>query len=256
MKSKILILCLVILLPFAVQAQKYKHKTEAEIAALTPAQRVDEWVNEQVYHLKFWYKDDHDRIIRKYLMPDGIKAMPRLAEIIDEYDPTRYPEDKGNRGERFESCVGMLSDIDNLVVRIRSAEDGRKAIDALERSVQKMRKAGYAQKLRSDNDGLLDRLLSAEGALKELRGINSADESIKDTLRLAYKIMLSDDDLLALSNFMTARYADYPGWSKKISFDEYTRFNEAGSPKGAETMRQPERFYEAYLEFKKAEEKR
>jgi len=33
---------------------------------------------------------------------DGTKALPRLIEIIDEYDPTRHGQKK--KGERFDAC--------------------------------------------------------------------------------------------------------------------------------------------------------
>jgi hypothetical protein len=87
MKSLILLLWLTSFTSFALPAQKYRHKSEAQIASLTPAQRVDEWVNELVYH-RFDLSDEHESIIEKYILQDGLKALPRMIEIIDEYDPT------------------------------------------------------------------------------------------------------------------------------------------------------------------------
>jgi hypothetical protein len=144
MKPTILLLCLICLASGVVQAQKYKHKSETEIAAMTPAQRVDEWVNEQVHH-RFDLSDDQGALIRKYVTLDGIKAMPRLIEIIDEYDPTKFREGKGKRGDRFDACSLMLGYIDDFGVRLRSAEEGRRSINALEQSIERMRKAGYGQ---------------------------------------------------------------------------------------------------------------
>jgi hypothetical protein len=47
-----------------------KHKSETEIINLTPAARVDEWVNEQVHH-RFDLDDDQSDLIRKYLLREG-----------------------------------------------------------------------------------------------------------------------------------------------------------------------------------------
>src|SRR5437867_11282840 len=122
----------------AVHAEKYKHKPESEIAAMTPAQRVDEWVNEQVLH-RFDLSDDHSDIIEKYILRDGLKALPRLIEIIDEYDPTRFSEGKGRKGERFDACWLMLNYIDERAVRLRRSEEGRRAMDAPERAINRKR---------------------------------------------------------------------------------------------------------------------
>src|SRR5436853_4693633 len=130
--------------PFVVHARPYKHKSETEIARMTPAQRVDEWVNEQVYH-RYDVLDRHRDLLRKYITRDGLAALPRMIEIMDEYDPTRFPEGKGRRGERFDACWLMLGYMDEFAVRLRGTEEGRRAMDALERAVERMRAAGYGQ---------------------------------------------------------------------------------------------------------------
>src|SRR5919199_3908979 len=111
---------------FVVPVQAYKHKSEAELAQMTPAQRVDEWVNEQVHH-RYDLEDDHEDVIKKYILRDGLAALPRMIEVMDEYDPTRFPEGKGRRGERFDACWLMLSYIDRRAVRLRGSEEGRRA---------------------------------------------------------------------------------------------------------------------------------
>ena len=50
--------------PFAAHA--YKHKSEAEIAQMTPAQRVDEYADEETYH-NFRFDDEQPALIRKYI---------------------------------------------------------------------------------------------------------------------------------------------------------------------------------------------
>ncbi len=110
------------------KADQQKHKSEAEIINMTPAPRVDEWVNEQVHH-RFDLDDDQSDLIQKYLLRDGTKALPRLIEIIDEYDPTRHGQKK--KGERFDACFLMLSYIDRQAVRLRGSEEGRLAMKSL-----------------------------------------------------------------------------------------------------------------------------
>jgi hypothetical protein len=232
-----------------IHAEKYKHKSEAEIVRMTPAQRVDEWVNEQVHH-RFDLDDDHADIIKKYILRDGLKALPRMIEIMDEYDPTRFPEGKGRRGERFDACWLMLGYLDRQAVRLRGSEEGRRAMDALERAINRMRAAGYGQKDQHEweQHGRFDLALLY---LEEAKGIGSADEAIRGTFRLKYKIVLSDAESLEFSNFMVANHPDYPSWSEKNFIKDYTQINEAGNPARIHTMKKPERFHQAYLEFKK-----
>lgn len=220
MKSIILLLCLISFAPFAIYAEKYKHKSEAEIKALTPAQRVDEWVNEQVHH-RFDVLDDQTELLRKYVTPDGLKALPRLIEIIDEYDPTRASGRRGHKGDRFDACWLMLGYIDDFAVRLRGSEEGKRATNALEQAVGRMRAAGYGQKDNSDAKQYVFEL--AEGKLKYANGINFTDEAIRDTFWVQHKIQMSDQELLEFSNFLIARDSTYPSWSERDFIKDFTR---------------------------------
>jgi len=235
--------------PFVAHAQKYKHKTEAEIAQMTPVQRVDEYANEEAHH-KYDTLDDYFILVDKYIRRDGLKAVPRITEIIDEYDPTRSSGKRGRKGERFDAAWMLLSDLDVHVVRLRASEEGRRAIDALERSVERMRAAGYGKK---DQDGWErhGRFESVVDRIKYAKGINRRDDSIRDTFRLEYKIILSDAELLEFSNFLVTNYPEYPSWSETNHFRDYTQLNKAGNPLWVYALKKPERYYEAYLEFKK-----
>jgi hypothetical protein len=249
MKKSILLLCLISFASLATHAAWYKHKSEADLVAMTPAQRVDEWVNEQVYH-RYDVLDEQRSLIRGYVTLDGIKAMPRLIEIIDEYDPTRFREGKGRRGERFDACVEMLGYIDNFGVRLRSAEDGKKAINALESAIERMRKAGYGQPDQHEweQHGRFDVAVSQ---LKDAKGINFTDRAVKETLRIVYKVTLTDAEMLELYNFLIVRFPDYPSWSNLKEVKDETQYNSAGYPLQFFILKTPERHYEAYLEFKK-----
>lgn len=235
--------------PFIIPVDRYKHKSEAEIASMTSAQRVDEYAEEQAHH-KYDVLDRHRDLLRKYITRDGLKALPRMIEIMDEYDPTRDSGKRRHKGESFDAMWMMLGYIDNDAVRLRGSEEGRRAIDALERAIQRMRAAGYGQP-DQDEWAKHGRFELATTYLEEDKGINSTDRAIKDTFRLEYKILLLDEELLEFSNFLAAHYPEYPGWSETNYFRDYTQINKAGFPLWVYTMKKPERFYEAYLEFKK-----
>ncbi len=228
---------------------KYKHKAEAEIAGMTPARRVDEWVEEHVHH-RYELDDDHADIIKKYILRDGLAALPRMIEIMDEYDPVRFREGQGRRGERFDACWEMLGYIDERAVRLRASGEGRRAMAALERAVARMRAAGYGRKDQHEwpQHG---RFELAATYLEEAQGSNSTDSAIRETFWVRHQIQMSDEELLAFSNFLVARDQTYPSWSGQDFIKDYTRINEAGNPFQRHVMKKPERFYEAYLEFKK-----
>src|SRR4051794_24309138 len=104
----LLILTLLFFGSFAFQVQAYKHKSEAEIARMTPAQRVDEYVKEFAH--RFDPFDLNSRIIEKYIHHDGLKALPRVIELINEYDPTQPGGESRDKGERYESGWSIVQD--------------------------------------------------------------------------------------------------------------------------------------------------
>ena len=228
---------------------RYKHKSEDQIARMTPAQRVDEYVNEDVHH-RFDVLDEQSELIFKYVRNDGMKGSTRIIEIMDEYDPTRFREGKGRRGERFDACVMLLSMIDGTVARLRASDEGRQAIAAIERGVERMRRAGY-----HDRDQVAfqqnSRFAYTSSRLQDKKEFNLRDRAIQDTFRLEYKILLSDGELLAFTEFMVASHPEYPGWSETNLIKDPTLKNEAGYPLQCLVLKEPARFHETYLEFKR-----
>lgn len=176
--------------------------------------------------------------------------MPRLTEIINEYDPTRFREGDGKRGERFDASVLMLGYIDAFGVRLRSSEEGKQAVDALGRALDRRRKAGYGQPDQHDWERH-ERFDEAASQFENAKGISFTDRAIKDTLRIKYNIKLSDVGMLEFVNFLTARYPNYPSWSKLENFVDETQRNSAGNPLQFLILKKPERYYEAYTDFKK-----
>ena len=248
MRLIIILLWLMNSAPWVLPAPEYQHKSEAEIARMTPAQRVDEWVNEQVHH-RYDLEDEHEDLIKKYILRDGLAALPRMIEIMDEYDPTRFREGKGRRGERFDACWLMLGYIDQSTVRLRASEEGRRAMASLERAINRMRAAGYGQRDQHEwpQHG---RFELAVTYLEEAKGVNHTDRAIMETFWIRRQVQMSDEELLAFSNFLVARDPTYPSWSEEEFVKDYTRVSEAGYPFQRHIMKKPERFYEAYQEFK------
>jgi hypothetical protein len=205
-------------------------------------------VNEQVHH-RYDLDDEHHALIKKYVLRDGLAALPRLVEIMEEYDPARFSEGRGRRGERFDACWQMLGYIEWQAVRLRASEEGRRAMGALERAVERMRAAGYGRKGQHEweRHGRFELALMI---LKQAKGVGFADKAVRETLWVRYQVQVSDEELLAFSNFLVARDPAYPAWSEKDFIKDYTRIGEAGYPLRVHVMKKPERFYEAYLEFK------
>jgi hypothetical protein len=228
---------------------QYRHRSEAEIAAMTPAQRVDEYANEQEYH-KYNASDAQHGLISKYLRRDGLKALPRIIEILDGYNPGGVTGQSETNGERFDAMWMLLGEIDDHVVRLRVSSKGRQAMDALERSINRMRTAGYG---RNDKHEWAQhgRFELASIVLREARGLNSTDAAIQDTFRVNYKIRLSNRQLLAFTNSLVAGDPSYPSWSETDYVKDYSRVNSAGNPAQVYVMKEPDRFYQVYLRFKK-----
>jgi hypothetical protein len=217
MKAILVLLWLLSVAPWDACAQRYRHRSEAEIARMMPAQRVEEYAEEDVRH-RYDVLDEYSDLIAKYIRRDGLAALSRMIEIMDEYDPTRA--------------------------------SGRRAMDALERAIGRMRAAGYGQPDQHEWEQH-GRFESAVAELEEARGINGADRAIKNALWLGYRVQMSDEELLAFSNFLVARDPTYPRWSEMDYVQDPTRLNAAGVPVRMHTMRTPQRYYEAYLEFRR-----
>ncbi len=115
-------------------AKTYKHKTEAEIAGMTPAQRIDEKLMEDENH---YSGDDHQSyLIQKYIRKDGIKGWAHLIELIETYNPKRLQDARSDR------AVRIASDIDESSFRLRGSPEGQKIIDAIERVSARQDAAG------------------------------------------------------------------------------------------------------------------
>jgi len=208
----------------------YRHKSEAEIAAMTPAQRIDEAVKEQLYHMPA-AENYGFAIIGKYIRRDGVKIFPILAAHMNAYDPTR-----ASKCEMMRFFVAHMTaeNLDASIIRLRGTEEGRLAIEALEKAVQRMQEAS----MDDPKYGPLSDFDFTKSHLRMLKGVNISDGQIRDTLRVRHNVQLTDDELFAFSIFLTALDPKYPSWSE---------VGEVGPPM---LLKDSKRYYDAYLEFK------
>lgn len=211
--------------------KNYKHKSEAEIARMTPAQRIDEQISEQEH--MFDLSDKQSALIQKYRRLDGLKGLPYLIQLIDGYNPKRA------RDTRFFNAVMMAEYIDNRVIRLRSSSEGIRVIEAVERLSTRMRVAG-------NEDSMVKMVLESTS------GVNEADEAVRDTLWVKYRIKISDSELLEFSNYLVKRDPTYPGWSEWDFIKDYSRINEAGNPAQVFIMKKPIPYYQLYRVFKRS----
>ncbi len=218
--------------------KNYKHKSESEIERMTPEERIDEQILEDDNHPLWNSSDDkQSEMIAKYRRLDGAKGLAHLAKLIDSFHPKRQ------RSDRSHAAMMMASEIDERVVRLRASSDGREVIKAIERLAARMK----------DPDSKFES--QAEMTLKLVSGTNMTDEAIQNSLWLQHRIKLSDQEMLRFTNFLIARDPTYPSWSEqrfeRISDANARTVNDLGvAVTQIFVMKNPERFYQAYLTFK------
>lgn len=216
--------------------RNYKHKSEAEIAQMSPNERVDEYIKEHAHLTDF--ADDHHVVIQKHLQHDGPKNFSYIIKLIDSYNPRR------KRDSSSFVAVRIAVGIDEGVARLRSSVEGRSVIEAMKRYAAKVR-AEYESEYGIDLD------------LKLVNGTNMKDQAISDGIWLKYRIDISEQELLAFANYLLKIAPDYPSWSEtewsmalkreKVSSNTHTQ--------GA-VVKNPERYYQQYLKFKRERAKR
>jgi hypothetical protein len=221
------------------------HKSEEQIARMTPDQRVEEYCREHARHL-FSYHVEYVALLTKYLRQDGLKVMPQVIQEIDAYDPTRRAGASEEKFRRYEGANFILDVLDVKVFRVRAFEEGRKAIEAIRRSIERMRAARFDNPKEVEYE-MHRRYELSLGYLNNREGLSLTDEGIKDTLKYNYDISLSDDELLAFVNYLISQDPYYPGWSEREMRKEDPR---NASSKWLFLYKNPEPFHRAYLEYK------
>lgn len=216
---------------FCSAQENYKHKSKDEIAAMTPTERVEEMMKEQYYHYPVGAGHNQGEMLREYILKDGIKVLPALVDIAKNYDPVNQ---RGYKQSQAFIAFHLAKEIDNNVVRIRTTEEGRSLIKALEDILSRMKNAGYADnqhKLNKTYLAYLDDLKSLQG-----KDYNLTDGNIRTTLRIKHNIQMSDEEMIEFSNYLTSLDPAYPS-NCKIDFPPPVCINS-------------KEYYEAYLKFK------
>src|SRR5262245_8682706 len=173
------------------------HKSEEQIARMTPDQRVEEFCKEHARHtFSFPFHDEYENLLYDYLSKDGLKVTPQVIREIEVYDPTRRDEADQQKFRRYEAAVFILSNFEENLFRVRAFEEGRKAIEALKQMSERLRIAQSRSKEKDEYEmGRRYRLNLLY--VKMLAGNCSKDTDIQRTLRIKYNINLTDDELSA-----------------------------------------------------------
>lgn len=207
----------------------FKHKSEAEIAAMSPEEKMDQMVLEQMFHVPA-FDDDNYSLLHLYIINDGIKILPKAIEYMNEYDPN-VQECKERSNARLLTAAMYIDIVDSAKFRIRAVENGRVAINALEQAIERRRKS----RLDADNYDGRGNLLSV--FLDGLKGLTIKDGLIKESLEKQYNIKMSEAELIEFTNFLISLDPAYPSWTKVLGWAEMTK---------AES----DLYYRAYQKFK------
>jgi len=213
---------------------------------MTPERLVDEYCTEYIRH-RYDVLDRYRNVLEDYISRDAVNAMLPSARIIDQYDPTTQEGGSKTRGDRADAVWILLLDLDSNFIRLRASEEGRVAIESIRRLVQRMEAAHFDA--RDEYDYWRHRYNILRDYLQEAEGINYCDEAIRHTLTLKYRKAMSDEALLQFVTYLIAKDSRYPGWSKREQYEDLTQRNEAGNTIGYLIMKNPEPFYNAYLEY-------
>lgn len=217
--------------------ENYQHKSENEIAAMSPAERVDEYLKERYYHHpldSLTPGQDQGILIKDYIRKDGIKVLPEIADVANRFHPENGDsfDTDNKKAIDFQRVLFLAEDIDNAVIRIRASEEGHATIKMFEDVLSRMKTAGYA-----DEKYKWNRLYTAySDKLRTMLGERRSftDAYIRDTLRLEHNIQMSDEEVVKFSNYLTSLDPTHPSRCKlKLSICTNSK-----------------EYYEAYLKFK------
>jgi len=223
------------------------HKSGEQIARMTPDQRVEEYCREHARHL-FLYHVEYVDLLTKHLRQDGLKVIPQVIREIKAYDPTRHESAGQQKFRRYEGANFILDVLDVKVFRVRAFEVGRQAIEAIRRSIERMRAAHFDNPKEVEYE-MHRRYQLSLSYLEHLEGLSLIDSlRIRDTLMYNYNITLSDDELLGFVNYLILQDPYYPRWSEGESFRNHPPDSKNG--KWLFLYKNPEPFHQAYMEYK------
>jgi hypothetical protein len=209
----------------------FKHKSENEIKAMSPAQRVEEVIKERLYHGVEISDDNYEPLLR-YIHKNAIETLPALESVAARYEPR--PEQTGP-DIRFETAFLLAREIDDSVIRIRTTDKGRSLIKSFENVLGRMQNAGYAE----DTHKWYRRYLGYEKDVAGLQGkqLSLIDGYIQESLEKKHTTQISDEEMLKFSNYLTSYKPTYPSNCKvkslacinsKWYYETYLKFKRNG----------------------------
>lgn len=223
--------------------EKFKPKSEASIASMTPRQLVEELVAVQPSAFDTYDEiGDYEELIEKRIRKKDVRI--KVLSVLTEYFDKSYKKQSSFNCDKFwvDTLYKIAWDLDRFEFRLRGEEKGRQAIDAFERAIKRAESPGFANK----------KVISYYNkTLDDLKGTGEYDRMIQDTFLIRKSMELSDDEMLKFSNYLVELDPNYPKWSYWDFIKDYSRPNDAGIPLQRHVLLKPERFYEAYVEFKK-----
>jgi len=228
--------------------QSSHSKADTALAGITADQHVTEYCEQ--YYRNGFRDHDYTNLLESYVLRDGTEAPPSLIKAIDDYDPATK-EGRSPKSEAWGfAAEGLLHQLDQRCIRLRATEIGMKAIQSMERVIQRMHRAGFDFENGPGYSKQLSRYQETSILLKEMQGINFLDSAIQDTLRIKYGISLSEGEMLGFVRYLIASDPRYPGWAEREGYWDPTTLNAAGTASRRVIVKNHERFYRLYLSYK------
>jgi hypothetical protein len=214
--------------------------TQEELSRLTTEALVYHYIR-----LEWSDRDGEHRAFDVLKNRDMRDVFGAIGQIFDAYDPRTRKGRAGRRGEDAYWAEALLWVIDNNVIRARALEDGRAALAACRRRLDRKEETGHDRVPVPYNDAAYSRNMTYRAEQSQYRGmlqVNATDEQIATQLERDHGIKLSKDDLPQFSDFLTAKDPRYVAWSTVV-----------GDSLRTMRLKNFEPYYQAYLEFRKGE---
>ncbi len=214
---------------------------EAQLARLSAEELVREYA--RVY---ITCHSCGNAVARAIEAKDPTEVCTAIAKVLDEYDPTTKEGRKHRKPDNAYWGLGFLDQIDNFRIRIRAVENGSVVLAAYRRMLDRKKAAGHNVKPNPYNDRAYARQMVYEAetsGYQELMAVNEQDRRISQWLKAEHQIQLTDDELRRFSDFLLAKDPHYVAWGDWCIVSK-------DPPRVA--FRTPQRYYDAYLEFKSA----
>jgi hypothetical protein len=138
--------------------------------------------------------------------------------------------------------------MDEVEVRARGTEEGRTAISALRRAIDRMRAAESQPQYDAYQRRLHHEKLSS--AIQQLEGFSFRDDGIRNALKLNHKIVLSDGEFREFVSYLIKKDPYYPAQCRMKLYKDTAAANDGGYPPEYYVELNIEPFYKLYLQFK------